>query len=34
MMRWVTLRRRFSLLFSGMYGQLDPEGSSSCGDRW
>jgi len=26
MIRWVTLRRSFSLLFSGMYDQLDPEG--------
>jgi halogenation protein CepH len=26
MIRWVTLRRSFSLLFSGMYDRLDPEG--------
>ena len=29
MVRWVTLRRSFSLLFSGMYDQLDPEGPSA-----
>jgi halogenation protein CepH len=26
MIRWVSLRRSFSLLFSGMYDRLDPEG--------
>lgn len=29
MIRWVTLRRSFSLLFSGMYDQLDPDGPSA-----
>ena len=29
MVRWVTLRRSFSLLFSGMYDQLDPDGPSA-----
>jgi FAD-dependent halogenase len=29
MLRWVTLRRSFSLLFSGMYDRLDPEGPSA-----
>jgi hypothetical protein len=29
MLRWVTLRRSFSLLFSGMYDRLDPDGPSA-----
>lgn len=29
MVRWVTLRRSFSLLFSGVYDQFDPEGRSA-----
>ena len=29
MLRWVTLRRSFSLLFSGMYDRLDPDGPAA-----
>ena len=29
MVRWVSLRRSFSLLFSGMYDQLDPDGPAA-----
>lgn len=29
MVRWISLRRSFSLLFSGMYDQLDPDGPAA-----